>query len=295
MGVESKYLMASLIGLLVAATPVSAQEAADPHAAQPERPTVATHAGTVAPGWWEIETGIEADRYADRTHGTSVPSLIKIGLAPRLQLGVGLPAVTPPGSTLGIGDVTAGLKWRIADGAPIVSDFAILPAVKVPSGKEAAGRGTGTFDCSLLAISSRTVGPVSVDLNIGYTRRTGNGARAPKDATLWTASTGFPLWRTLGIAAELYGYPGTAGPAGARGIAALLCGPTVMVRRWLEVDAGVIVPLTGPQPKAGYAGWVWNVGEVWGGAGRSRSSGAADGEHGRWPLQCRASRGSRRR
>src|SRR5207247_3724752 len=30
-------------------------QAPDPHAAQPERPTVATHAGTVAPGWIEIE------------------------------------------------------------------------------------------------------------------------------------------------------------------------------------------------------------------------------------------------
>jgi len=36
----------------------------DPHEAQPERPTVATHAGTVAPGWVEFEAGSEFDRYA---------------------------------------------------------------------------------------------------------------------------------------------------------------------------------------------------------------------------------------
>ena len=32
-------------------------QAADPHAAQPERPSVATHAHTVAPGWAEVELG----------------------------------------------------------------------------------------------------------------------------------------------------------------------------------------------------------------------------------------------
>ena len=38
-------------------TPATIDTAKDPHAAQPERPTVATHAGTVARGWFEIETG----------------------------------------------------------------------------------------------------------------------------------------------------------------------------------------------------------------------------------------------
>src|SRR5438445_803082 len=48
----------------------------DAHAAQPERPTVATHAGTVAPGWAEIEAGIEWDRYADASHGGVAPILL---------------------------------------------------------------------------------------------------------------------------------------------------------------------------------------------------------------------------
>src|ERR1051325_4189243 len=41
------------------ASVASAQDAADPRAVQPERPTVATHAGTVAPAFLEIETGIQ--------------------------------------------------------------------------------------------------------------------------------------------------------------------------------------------------------------------------------------------
>jgi hypothetical protein len=36
------------------------------------------------------------------------------------------------------------------------------------------------------------------------------------------------------------------------------------VRAWLQVDAGVIIPLTGPQAHALYAGAVYNVGQLWG-------------------------------
>lgn len=60
----------------------------------------------------------------------------------------------------------------------------------------------------------------------------------------------------------MYGYPGTAGPAGAAPIVAALAGPTLSLRSWLAVDGGVIVPITGPQPRAVYAGVVWNVGHL---------------------------------
>ena len=241
-----------------------ADQDADPHAAQPERPTVATHAGTVAPGWLEVETGIEADRFNDGTHSHGVPTELKLGLASHVQLGIGLPALHPSAAALGMGDITAGLKWRIVDGAPVVRDFALLPSIKFPTGSREAGRGTGTTDFSILAISSRSIGPVSLDLNVGYTRRGGDGTNTPRNATLWTVSSGFPVHGSLGMAAEVYGYPGTAGPAGSNGIVAVLAGPTYNVRPWLVIDSGIIEPLTGPQPKAVYAGLVWNVGRVGG-------------------------------
>jgi hypothetical protein len=34
------------------------------------------------------------------------------------------------------------------------------------------------------------------------------------------------------------------------------------VRGWLTFDAGVIVPLEGPQPRAIYAGGVYNIGHL---------------------------------
>jgi hypothetical protein len=251
--------------------------AQDPRAAQPQRPTVATHAGTVVPGWVEIESGVEFDRYGDRSRGGSVVTDVKIGLVPRVQLELQTPVVGPPGSdATGIGDFLAGLKWRFAEKAPVLGQAAIFSSVKFPTGSTDSGTGTGTTDVSFILVSARKFGDVEMDLNVGYTRRSGNGDNAPKNASWWTASFGGPLHDWLGFAAELYGYPSTSGPAGADSIVAILVGPTATIRKWLVVDTGVIVPLTGPQPRAVYAGVTYNVGRLWGKSVTSASRSVRD-------------------
>ncbi|MGH7620548.1 MAG: transporter [Gemmatimonadaceae bacterium] len=247
----------AIVTLAVAVARAHAQ-----HAVQPERPTVATHAGTVARGWFEIETGIERDQL-DGATSLLTPTLLKFGIGSHQQLSIAGSVPESDSSAFGIGDLAVGIKWRLLDDAPIVGAFAILPAIKFPTGSANQGRGTGTTDGSLLLISSHQLGAVAMDLNVGYTRRSGNGSEAPVNATLWTASFGGPIVSWLGWTAELYGYPRTTGPAGQSSIAAILAGPTFLIREWLAADAGVIVPVTGPQPHALYAGGVWNVGKLW--------------------------------
>lgn len=260
---------------LIAASAAGAQQPAghdsavaparDPHAVQPERPTVATHAYTVAPGWLEVETGVERDRYPG-THVLLAPTVLKLGVGTREQLDLSASGIhgTPDGATgTGLGDLSAALKIHLLDGAPLLGDVAVQPAVKLPTGSTRDGFGTGTTDVSLLLISSHQLGPAELDVNVGATRRSGDGANAPTSATLWTAAIGFPLAGPVGWTAELYGYPGTGGPAGSAPIVAVLTGPTFGVREWLAMDAGFITPLEGPQPHALYAGVVWNVGRVW--------------------------------
>lgn len=271
-GAARGVVLAALVWIAVRPVGLAAQTPApDPHAAQPERPTVATHAGTVATGWVEIEAGTEFDRYADRSHGALAPVLLKLGLAPRLQLSVQVPVVRRAGeSTIGLGDLFVGVKWRFMEAAPIAGNVAILPSVKMPTGT--SGSGTDTTDVNLLLISSHELGPVSMDLNVGYTRRSGDGTAAPREESLWTAAFGGPARGALGWVAELYGYPSTSGPAGAASIVAILGGPTVQVRKWLVLDSGVIVPITGPQPRALYVGGVYNIGRIW--TSRARSADA---------------------
>lgn len=245
-----------------ASSPAPDSTAPDPHAVQPERPTVATHAYTVAPGWVEIETGVERDDQGAGATAVGIPTEVKIGLTRHAQLSVFAPASRPVAGTLGLGDIGLGVKWRLLDDAPVLGRFAILPAVKTASGSAQAGRGTGTTDASLLLISSHDLGPVTMDLNAGYTWRRHAGANAPAAASVWTASFGGPAIGKLGWTAELFGYPATSGPAGQASTVALLGGPTLLAEPWLAFDAGLIVPVRGPQAHALYAGMVWNIGRL---------------------------------
>lgn len=240
--------------LLCAPRGARAQDARDPHAAQPERPTVATHAGTVAPGWFEMETGVERDRVDAGASALSTPTTLKLGLASHVQLGIVLTTVRPPApSAFGPGDAAVDVKWRLTDGAPFIGDFALQPGLKLPTGASRAGRGTGTTDASLLAISSHVIGPVALDVNLGVTRHSDG-----TDAALWTVSTGTTIDGPLAWAAEVFGYPGfAAAPA-----VGFLTGPTWTVHPWFVADLGLIVNVAGPQPPALYAGLTWNVGRL---------------------------------
>jgi len=236
--------------------------ARDPHAVQPERPTVATHAGTVARGFVELEEGGEWDKAPDGSRTFFAPTNLKIGLGSHAQLNLLVNIISDraiPGGFFSAGDIAIGVKYRIVDDNRILGDFAMLPAVKLPTASTSRA-GTGTTDFSLLLISSHQLGPVAMDLNVGQTRRSGDGSSAPKTAGIWTASFGWPVSGPLGATAEIFGFPRTTGPVGTKGIAALLIGPTFLARKWLALDAGIITPITGPQPRAIYTGFVWNFG-----------------------------------
>jgi hypothetical protein len=239
----------------------------DPHTAQPERPTVATHAHTVAPGWVELEAGFQRQQEGALSDRLAVPSVLKIGLGTRVQLDLapGWQRDATDGRTAsGVTDAQVGVKWRLADAAPFLGAFAIQTTVSLPTGNADAGRGTGSVGLNLLAISSHQFGPVSVDANAGYTRTGGDGTIAPRNSTLWTVSAGFPVAGYLGWAAEVFGNPGTTGPSGARPTVALLTGPTFTLRSSLVLDAGAIFDIAGFGGTAAYAGVTWNIGRAWG-------------------------------
>ena len=230
----------------------------NPRSVQPERPSVATHAGTVAAGYAEVETGLERDHLSDGTYATQVPTLLKLGLTKRTQLAIALPTLSATGVPFGAGDVSVGLKWRVTEDRPSLQDVAILPSVKFSSG---GARGTGTTDVSVLLINSRVIGPVGLDLNIGATWRSGDGTQAPRTSSLWAAAAGIPIRGAFGWALECYGLPGTSGPAGSAPIVALLTGPTYVLRPELALDAGIIAPISGPQPHSFYLGLVTSIGK----------------------------------
>ena len=253
--------------LMCAAVPAAAQHVARPpklHTAQPERPTVSTHAGTVSAGWFEIESGIELDHGNDPDHNTLGTFAAKLGVAENVQLSMLAAYVRPSDNSGGFSDLTFGLKTRLLENNPVLGDFAVQPNLKFPTGSSAKGSGTGTTDGTLLFISSRDLYGMDLDMNVAYTFRGGSGIHAPRDQWLWAASLGGDLPHGAGWAAELYGVPGTSGAKGDRPLVAFLAGPTFTVAESLVLDLGVILPIAGPQPHAFYAGLTYNLGRIWG-------------------------------
>jgi hypothetical protein len=189
--------------------------------------------------------------------------VLKIGIAPRLQLELqgGYVHNSAPGvANVGATDIVIALKQRVLDKAPIVQDLSLQGSIKFATG--ARNIGTGTTDLSILLISSRQIGSAELDLNAGYTRRSGDGTTAPLSATLLTASLGGPIFDALGGVAELFSYPGTSGPAGVAPAVGVLTGPTLQLRPWLVLDAGVILNVQHMDGNAVYAGVTYNIGRI---------------------------------
>jgi hypothetical protein len=122
-----------------------------------ERPTVATHAGTVARGYAELETGVERGRLGGGAHEVTVPTMLKLGLARRVQLNVYVPESAQTGAAFGVGDVMAGVKWRVAEHHPLFGDVAVMPWLKLPTAGASAAP-TPPTRCCCSSAATRSAG-----------------------------------------------------------------------------------------------------------------------------------------
>jgi len=228
---------------------------------------VATHAYAVAPGYIELEAGFQRQQDGALANRIAIPLLLKIGVSERVQLDLapGLLRDAQGGrAQSGITDFLVGVKWRLTDDAPVIGAFAMQGTVSLPTGSPESGRGSGKAALNLLAISSHKLGPVSLDINAGYTRLGGESEVAPGNSTVWTVSTGFPIAGRIGWVAELFGYPGTRGPSGALPVVGFLTGPTITLNPSLVLDAGATFDVSRFGGTAVYAGLTWNIGRAWG-------------------------------
>lgn len=223
-----------------------------PRTANPERPTVATHAYAVAPGYIEVEQGISARGTDGLSQATSWDVNIKIGVTPHVQLALFGPLFLRTGTGHGPGDWGAALKLRAA-----VSDrmaVALVPAATVPTGREGAGLGAGRMLGQLVAVlSADGPGGVHLDLNAGPL---GIGVGRPQ--WLATASFGRGLGK-WGAAGELFRI--SAGAAGARQ-AGVLGALTFAPAPWIVLDGGGIAGLGSGSPEALFVGITTNLGRL---------------------------------
>jgi hypothetical protein len=224
-----------------------------PRAANPERPTVATHAYTVAPGYAELEQGARAFGLNGFGEGTAWDLNLKIGLRPGVQLGIFGPAYVRTGAGSGVGDVGASLKLRRTLSSRTA--VALVPAVTAPTGDAVRGLGAGRTLGSLVGVvSSDLPAGVHVDLNAGPV---GIGAGKAQ----WFTSFGLAHGGIgpAGVAVELFDFTGGgAGPRQRGFLAALM----LTVADWVVVDAGGVRGLVDGTPDQVFLGVTTNLGRI---------------------------------
>jgi len=240
------------IALAVGTWPTPA-ESQSPRAANPERPTVATHAYAVAPGYVEVEQGLSARGATSLAQGTSWDVNVKVGVNPHVQLGIFGPAYLRTGAGHGIGDWGVALKLRTAMSERVA--LAAVPAVTLPTGRSRLGLGAGrALGYMPLVVSVSGPAAVHADLNAGPL---GIGAGRPQWLT--TASFSRPLAGSLGVTAELFRIG--AGGAGSR-TAGLLAAVVVTPVQWMTLDAGGTIGLGDGSPDVLFFGATTNLGRL---------------------------------
>jgi outer membrane putative beta-barrel porin/alpha-amylase len=138
------------------------------------RPLTTEDVETLDPGKVELELSLDHGRDA----GAEVFLLpggptLNIGLLPRLEGGVGVAFVLlhPQDRRVeaGIGDTMIRLKYRVLDEGPALPALMMAVAARLPTGDASRGLGEREVAVQLLAVAAKTLPPVTLTFNGGYT------------------------------------------------------------------------------------------------------------------------------
>lgn len=140
--------------------------------------------GTETPDPWEFSLGVYVDySRLDLPEDPRKPELTEVrfgaalGLIPRFQLGVSVPALDlflpatngiPEFSDSGIGDITVSGKYRVINEAGGIPAIALYGLVSFPNGDEKIGLGSGSTDFTLGGILTKHIGPINLYGNVGF-------------------------------------------------------------------------------------------------------------------------------
>ena len=172
----------------------------------PYRPSVSTPATLSAPGWLEVEAGLQRSR-DDGSRRDSLPYTLKLAFTPDWGIRIGGDAAVREAdatgfSRSGFGDTSVVLKRRFA--VSDASAFGLEGSLKFATARN--GLGSGHSDYGVNGIYSSDFAPDwHVDVNLNATRM---GDRAPGVSTMqqgWAFSLSRTLNEKWGVGAELSG------------------------------------------------------------------------------------------
>jgi hypothetical protein len=236
------------LGLLLA----RAATAQSPRDANPERPTFATHAYAVAPGYAELEQGLSARGLHSLGDATSWDVNLKIGLSHGAQVAVFGPLYLRGSGGGGVGDLGAALKIR--GDLSSHTAIALVSSVTAPTGSVARGLGAGRALGGVIGVVSTDL-PVGIhlDLNAGPQ---GIGAGKPQWFTSLSSAYGPGA---IGVTVEAFNF--SAGAAGPR-LAGILGAVTARLAPWAVADVGGVIRGAHDSPNEVFAGITTNLGRL---------------------------------
>ena len=208
------------------------------------RPLDTEDTGTIDPGAFEVELSGDLARTAtEDAWGTKlvVAGGIVTGLEARVESTVIVLDPQQGSSQSGLGDSLLGLKYRLLDEAGAVPAGLAALNLRLPTGDADRGLGAEGVDVGVLAVAGKTLGPVAVNGNVGYTFAT-----ADRRLDAWTLAAsieyrGGPAWTLVAetVHAILPRGPDTA---------VLRAGGTWTVHKAIRLDTAVGAGLTRGSP-----------------------------------------------
>ncbi|MED5618097.1 transporter [Ideonella sp. BN130291] len=214
----------------------TAAHADDEPAVTPYRPSVSTPAALSAPGWLEVEVGLQSDHAARSARRDSLPYALKLAFTPDWGIRLGGEAWVRQdagaGERLsGVGDTSLVLKRRFA--VDEARAFGVELGATLPTGHHAVS--SGKSDYTLNGIYSADVGSLHTDLNLAATRLGRVEGGASRLQALWAASLS-------GSLTERWGWVGELSGTQQRGVEATrqaLVAASYTVSKTLALDAGL--------------------------------------------------------
>jgi hypothetical protein len=205
----------------------------------PCRPTIACTADFVPPGTLEVEAGALFRRLGTPGAGTTrqwtFPFLVKLTLAPWLQLQVGsngFSAASGAEPERFFDDATFTAKFHVLDQARWVPSISFSGEASIPTFR--AEGYTRTYDALFLAYITKDMGPIHADLNVGWNVWGLDAAPASQGIVALALSANLPP--AFGVMGEAY-YFSNAPPVAPRD-GGLLFAFTHSPRNWLIFDVG---------------------------------------------------------
>ncbi|HEX2542249.1 MAG TPA: transporter [Caldimonas sp.] len=242
---------------LLAAPLAAAQSSGDGPAAVPYRPSVSTPAALTAPGWIEIEAGLQHDRAGPVARRDSLPLTAKLAFTDDWGVRLGADAWVRQrdddgARERGYGDTSLVLKRRFA--VDEAQAFGLEASVVLATARKSLGSGSGKTDLLVNAIYSADLGPWHADLNLGGSRLGAAAAGTSRHEILWAAAASRALDERWGVVGELAG----AHRRGERSERQFLLAASYSVSPRLVLDIGAARSLrSGGRQWSAFGGVTW--------------------------------------